>query len=190
MGIFKVKPQTRGPRGEGRTKIYKPLQLPEEVISDLKTYQSLYSIRLAEKMDEYGNPIPVHITLEQMLYRWMDNVGKFDKAVYKDFKAIKKDRINNPPAPTYPVDPLDCPVWDLQYIAERDGEELVLQPDKELYFFAIVEGEKVGIEQLVNDEWEFMNDAGIDITLEQGKVISKRILNHQKKIANQRNKPK
>ena len=34
--------------------------------------------------DECGNPIPVHVSYEQMFRRWIDNVINFDKAVQKE----------------------------------------------------------------------------------------------------------
>lgn len=112
MRSFKVEPQKRGPRGEGRTKIYKPLQLPEDVIDDLKLYQSEYGMYLAEDVDDNGNIIPVHFTLEQMLNRWMDNVKRFDKEIYDAVQATKKFREKLNLGPKYPVDPTDCDVWD------------------------------------------------------------------------------
>ena len=183
MGIFKVKPQTRGPRGEGRTKIYKPLQLPEEVISDLKLYQCVYSEYLSEEKDEYGTPIPARLTMEQMLYRWMDNVKLFDKPVYNEFQAVKKYRKENPSAPRYPVNPVEGPIWDMGYLVDRDGEEYEMVPDEELYFSTVIDGEKMGVEQLINEEWTFMNDAGIEMTIEEAKAVSKKILKHQKRVA-------
>ena len=178
MGLFKFKPQKRGPRGEGRTKIYKPLQLPEDVISDLKLYQDAYSILLATDKDVSGNPIPVRFTMEQMLNRWMEQVKHFDKGVYRYVQDAKEIRANNPIAPKSPVDPTVGPVWDVVYLVERDGDEYYLKADDKLFFVAEIDGKTVGIEQLINEEWNFMDEVGNELSMEQAKVISKKILEH------------
>ena len=178
MGLFKFKPQKRGPRGKGRTKIYKPLQLPKDVISDLKLYQDAYSVLLATEKDSIGNPIPVHFTMEQMLNRWMEHVYRFDREVFQFVLDAKKFRKNNPAPPMFPVDPTIGPVWDLRYLVERDGDEYFLEADDKLIFAAKIEGKRVGIEQLINDEWNLMNETGIEISMDQAKVISKKILEH------------
>lgn len=178
MGIFKVEPQKRGPRGAGRTKIYKPLQLPEDVISDLKLYQDAYSILLATEKDASGNPVPVRFTMEQMLNRWMEQVKRFDRGVYRYVQDAKEIRANNPIAPKSPVDPTVGSVWDLRYLVERDGDEYYLDADDKLCFVAEIDGERVGVEQLINEEWNLMNETGIELSMEQAKVISKKILEH------------
>ena len=178
MGIFKVEPQKRGPRGAGRTKIYKPLQLPEDVISDLKLYQDAYSILLATDKDVSGNPIPVRFTMEQMLNRWMEQVKHFDRGVYRYVQDAKEIRANNPIAPKFPVDPTVGPVWDVVYLVERDGDEYYLKADDKLFFVAEIDGKTVGIEQLINEEWNFMDEVGNELSMEQAKVISRKILNH------------
>ena len=178
MGIFKVKPQKRGPRGEGRAKIYKPLQLPEDVISDLKLYQDAYSVLLATEKDASGNPIPVRFTMEQMLNRWMEQVKRFDKGVYRYVQDAKEFRKNNPTPQRFPVDPTVGPVWDLRYLVERDGDEHYLDVDDKLFFVAEIDGVRVGIEQLINEEWNLMNETGIELSMEQARVISRKILEH------------
>lgn len=71
------------PKDKGRAVIYKPVQLPVDLIEDLKMYKDAYGMVFAEEEDEWGNPIPVHVSYEQMSRRWMDNVKKFDKDVQK-----------------------------------------------------------------------------------------------------------
>ena len=76
MKGIKFGSKKRGPKGEGRAVIYKPVQLPVELIEDLKLYKDAYGLLFAEDKDEWGNPIPVHVSYEQMLRRWMDNVNR------------------------------------------------------------------------------------------------------------------
>jgi len=59
----------RGPKGEWRAVIYKPVQLPVDLIEDLKLYKDAYGMLLAEEEDEWGNPNPVHVSYEQMFRR-------------------------------------------------------------------------------------------------------------------------
>ena len=44
----------RGPKGEGRAVIYKPVQLPVELIEDLKLYKEAYGMLLAEEEHEWA----------------------------------------------------------------------------------------------------------------------------------------
>ena len=183
MKAIKFNQKKRGPKGEGRATVYKPVQLPVDLIDELKLYKDMYGIALAEEEDEYGNPIPVHVSFEQMFRRWIEIVGRYDSDIRKDVEAAKKYRLEHPMPETFPVDPVDCDVWDLRYLVERDGEEIYLQPDRDLIFSADVNGKKVGLEQFINEEWEFMNDAAIEINLEQAKAIRDKIFQHNKRIS-------
>lgn len=177
MGIFNFNSR-RESRKDEQKRIYKPLQLPETVIKDLKLYQNAYGYKLSEKEDQSGYPIPVRLTLEQMLNRWMEKVELFDREVYEDVQLTKRMREENPPKPTYYVDPTEGEVWELRYLAERDGEEIEMKPDRYLWFVGRLDGRKVCVEDLINEEWTFMNDVGIEITLGQAKEISRKILGH------------
>lgn len=171
----------RGPKGEGRAVIYKPVQLPVDLIEDLKLYKDAYGLLFAEDKDEWGNPIPVHVSYEQMLRRWMDNVIKFDKAVQKEVDECRRIRELYPALVHYPVDPCDGDIWEMEYLASRNGDEYPLVVDQELGFYAVIDGEKKGAEQLNNEEYEIMNDAGIVIELKDVYRVSKKILDHMNK---------
>ena len=183
MGLFKFNSR-RVSRKEKRNELYKALQLPVSVINELKMYQNAYDIQLSEEEDKYGNPIPARLMLAEMLTMWMENVELFDKDVYDDVQFTKRMREEHPPKPTYYVDPTGGEVWELRYLAERDGEEIEMKPDRHLWFVGRLNGKKVGVEDLVNEEWTFMNEIGTEITLEEAKEISWKILGHnlQKKI--------
>lgn len=53
--------------------------------------------------------------------------------------------------------------------------------DAELGFYAIIDGDKKGTEQLNNEEYEIMNDAGIVIEMKDVYRFSKKILDHMNK---------
>ena len=78
--------------GEGRQSVIKHLLLPEEVIKELRLYKDAYSVCLSRERDPWGCPIPVQVTWEQMLRRWMDNVGRFDKDVKEYVEGEKAFR--------------------------------------------------------------------------------------------------
>lgn len=180
MKGIKFSSKKRGPKGEGRAVIYKPVQLPVDLIEDLKLYKEAYGMLLAEEEDEWGNPIPVHVSYEQMFRRWMDNVKKFDKDVQNEVDEYRRIRAEHPGIQTFYVDPCEGDIWELQYTAERNGEEYPLTVDKDLAFYAIIDGVKKGAQDLINEEYEIMNDAGIVLNIVQAYRVSDKILKHYK----------
>ena len=64
MKGIKFGSKKRGTKGEGRAVIYKPVQLPVELIEDLKLYKDAYGLLFAEDKDEWGNPITVHVSYD------------------------------------------------------------------------------------------------------------------------------
>lgn len=182
MKGIKFGSKKRGPKGEGRAVIYKPVQLPVDLIEELKMYKDAYGIKFATEYDEYGNIIPVHVTFEQMFRRWMDHVKKFDKDIQKEVDAYKKIRDERPAVVTYPVDLLKYDVWELEFSAWRNGYDYPLVVDPELGFYAIVDGEKKSAELLINEEYELMTDAGIEFDLATAMRISKKIIKHNKAV--------
>lgn len=167
--------------GEGRQSVIKHLLLPEEVIRELRLYKDAYSICLSREKDERGNTIPVQVTWEQMLRRWMDNVGRFDKDVKEYVESGKAHLAANPPAPTFPVDPTEGDIWEMRHFFERDGEELDAIPGDLTPFYAVKEGRNVGMKQLFAEGWTLMNDAGIEIDYDQAAEVSRILKEHQKK---------
>lgn len=56
-------------------------------------YKDAYSVCLARENDQWGNPIPVQVTWEQMLRRWMDNIGQLGK-IGGNLWQLRKDLKN------------------------------------------------------------------------------------------------
>ena len=179
MKSIKFGSKKRGPKGKGRAVIYKPMQLPIDLIEDLKIHKDAYGMLFSEEKDEYGNPIPVHVTFEQMLRRWMDNVKRFDKEIQKEVDEYRRIRTMQPMPNLYPVDPCEGDIWEMQYSAWRNGIDYPLTVDKDLAFYAIIDGEKKGAEQLINEEYKIQNDADVVIDLKEAYRISKKIQSHQ-----------
>ena len=167
MRIRKLFTKEKAKNGEGRKATIKHLLLPEEVIQELKLYKGAYSVCLSREKDEWGNPVPVRVSWEQMFRRWMDNVGRFDKDVKDYVDAMKgegkKYREENPPAPVYPVDPTEGDIWEMKYVFERDGEELEAHLGDRSPFYAVYKGYQTGFKTMLAEGWTLMNDAGIEI---------------------------
>ena len=178
MKLFDTNQKKRGKRGEGRTVIFKPLHLPEDLVHDLKVYKSLYEIKAATEKDESGYPIPVRIPFEKMFRHWMDNVRLFDPDIYWNFESSKRKGYDQPEYGV--VDPTEGDIWEMEYTFYRDGDEVKAFPDPECMFYAIVDGERRTMKEMLNDEWELMNEAGIDIDPFQARDVSRILLEHQK----------
>lgn len=180
MRSRKLFTRQKAKNGEGRQVVIKHLLLPEEVIKELRLYKDAYSVCLAREKDEWGNPIPVQVTWEQMLRRWMDNVGRFDKDVKEYVERTKDHLAANPPAPVYPVDPTEGSIWEMRYFFERDGEELDAIPGDLTSFYAVRDGGRVGMESLLAEGWVLLNDAGIEIDYDQAVQVSRILKEHRK----------
>lgn len=167
--------------GEGRKATIKHLLLPEEVVQELKLFKDAYSVCLSREKDEWGNPLPVRVSWEQMFRRWMDNVGRFDKDVKEYVESGKAYLAANPPAPAFPVDPTEGEVWNMRYFAVKDGEEIELQVGDKQPFYGKFNGKDVGLWKFLQEDYTFMNDAGVEITEDQAKIISEKIKKHHRK---------
>lgn len=120
----------------------------------------MQNVHATPKRDEFGDLIPERIPFEQMLRHWMDNVKKFDPAIQKEFEATKQYRAEHP-VNSYPVDPSEGKIWEMSHCFYRDGEELEAIPDEECLFYAVLDGERKTMLELINEEWVLMNEAGI-----------------------------
>lgn len=163
MRTRKLFTKVKGKNGEGRKAIIKHLLLPEEVVQELKLYKDAYSVCLSREKDEEGNPIPVKVSWEQMFRRWMNQVGRFDSDVKRYVDEVKKYREENPPAPTFPVDPTEGAIWELKYVFEKDGEELEAHLGDRSPFYAVYQGHMTGFKTMLAEGWTLMNSAGIEI---------------------------
>ena len=48
----------RGRKGEGRATVFKAVQLPVDIIDELKLYRDIYGALQSKTKDSNGNPIP------------------------------------------------------------------------------------------------------------------------------------
>jgi hypothetical protein len=181
MRVRQLFKKEKAKNGEGRQANIKHLLLPEEVVKELKLYKDAYSVCLSREKDEWGNPIPVRVSWEQMFRRWMDQVGRFDKDV-KDYVDEGKMARKKEAAPTYPVDPTKGAIWEMKYVFERDGEELEAHLGDLSPFYAVVNGHRVGYKSMLADGWTLMNEAGIEIDdISVAKEINRIIKEHNSK---------
>lgn len=176
MEIFARK--KRGRKGEGRATVFKAVNLPVDVLDDLRLYKSIYEMTGATEKDEYGSPVPLKLSYEQVLRRWMGKVSLFDPEVAAAFEEAKAVRAGQPPV--YEVDPTEGEVWEMRYLFTNvDGDEIPAVVDEASgTFIAEVNGFKVTHANMELNDWQLINDAGIEISREQARVIVRRIVLH------------
>lgn len=177
MILFDKKP--RGKKGEGRSTIFKPINLPTDVAADLKLVKNIYEVACSAEKDQSGYPIPVKLSYGQILSHWMDNLERLDPKVAKEFIQAKKDRAKQPK--TYPVDPTEGAVWDMQYFfTNDDGDEVEAIPDGSGTFIAMMDGFKATADSMMLNDWTLINDAGLELDAAQAKAVAAKILAHNK----------
>lgn len=195
MRANKLFKRPKAENGAGRSVKIKHLLLPAEVVEDLKTFQDCYKICFSQEKDKNGNPIPIRVTYEQMLRRWMDNIGRIDPDVAKMYLRIKEDRkkeqermaadlgltseqLKENEAAFDPADPENEP-WKLSYFFEKDGEQVDALPGDLVPFYAKVNGLNIGMSRLLADGWTLQNEVGVELDLEQAQKIRALIKEHQ-----------
>lgn len=182
LPIFKSK--KRGRKGEGRATHFKPLQLPEDIITDLKLFKDAYSWLTSDKKDEHGYPLPARISFEQMLRHWMDNVYTFDPEISEYVENVHQEwerRNVRHLEGQGNINPFEYPVWELQYSFNVDG----------VFYDAVFDGETfichdedkdadgLTLEEMYNHNWPLSNDADYEFTLEQAHEVCRRLKEHQ-----------
>lgn len=197
MRANKLFKRQRAEKGSGRTVKIKHLLLPAEVVDDLKIYQYCYGICFSPEKDKNGNTIPIRVTFEQMIRRWMDNIGRIDPDVAKAFPIVKEKRrkeqerlaaglgltpeqLKENEAAFDPTDQENEP-WKLSYFFEKDGEQVDALPGDLVPFYAKVNGQNIGISKLLADGWTLQNEVGVELDLSQAQKICALIKEHSEK---------
>ena len=172
--------------GQKRQAVIKHILLPEELVAELQLYKQAYSDVLSQK-----------VSWEQMLHRWMENIGRFDPDVKLRVEAIKttvitpeqtvEQQVEQPAIDQTFVDPTEGEVWDMQYFFEKDGVRVDAKINgKGDSFSAKIGNRFYGVKELLRKEWVFMNDRRVKITEEQATVIAKKIVQHKEDLYYQR----
>lgn len=170
--------------GQKRQTVIKHILLPEELVVKLQLYKQAYSDVLNQK-----------VSWEQMLHRWMENIGRFDPDVKLRVEAMKTpvttpEQVEEPvvseqveqPAidQTFHEDPTEGEVWDRKYFFEKDGVQVDAKINvKGDSFSAKIGNRFYGVKELRRKEWVFMNDRRVEITEEQARVIAQKIVQHK-----------
>ena len=174
-----LKKKKRGRKGEGRAVVYRPINIPVDVLDDLRLCKDIYETVYAEEKDGNGYPIPIDITYGQLLTYWMDNLDKFDPEVSREFRECKEMRAKAPE--TFPVDPTEGDIWEMTYsFINRKGDEIEAILDKDGHFYANYQGLKVSVANMMLNDWDFINEAGIEIDAEQADKVAAKILRHRR----------
>lgn len=159
----------RRKHGEGTGK-FATIGLKQEVADEFKFLVKAYS-------DIYGQKM----TPTQVIKRLMDaGVKRCDPNVYAVFSMLKKEGTPEPII-THPVDPTEGDIWDLTYFFEKDGEQLAATVTKNVSgtFSAKLRNRCYGLNELFKKGWRLFNDAGIEISQEQAKIIAEKIREHK-----------
>ena len=125
----------RGRKGEGRATVFKAIQLPVDIIDELKLYRDVYGALQSKTKDSNGNPIPEKVSFEQILRRWMDNVDYFDPEAHAMVNNILSERRRVAFPPTYDVDPFTYPIGEFRYMFET----ALPHEEREIVVFGVVE---------------------------------------------------
>ena len=67
----------------------------------------------------------------------------------------------------------------MRYLAVKDDKEIELYVGDRQPFYGKMNGRNVGLWKFLQDDWTFMNEAGIEISKEQAEVISQKIRKHR-----------
>ena len=175
--------KSRGKKGEGRTVKFTPINIPVELADDLKLYRDIYSDVVGDK-----------VSLESMLRSWMEIMAEQEPEVQRAFEDAKKSReeftcrmaaglgltpeqLEANRAAFNPTDPVNEP-WNLRYVFEKDGDEVEAIPGDKAPFYAKIGGRNVGMKEMLANDWVLMNDAGIELDIDQAWQINHLIKEH------------
>lgn len=197
MRVNKLFRRKRAENGAGRTVKVKHLLLPEDVVDDLKLFKNCYELCLATSKDENGYPIPIRVTYEQMLKRWMKNIGRFDPDIAKEFALLKAERIKNEEQMARmfgltseqmkdnetafnPADPSNEP-WQLRYFFVRNDEQVEALSGDYSPFYAKINGKNISMKNMLADNWILRNDDGVELDTDEAWQVNKLIKEHSTK---------
>lgn len=174
--------------GQKRQAVIKHILLPEELVAELQLYKQAYSDVLNQK-----------VSWEQMLHRWMENIGRFDPDVKLRVEAMKtpvttpeqtvEQQVEQPAIDqTFHADPTEGNVWDMKYYFEKDGKRLEAEWAKsdKASFSVKINNRSYGVREMLKKGWLLKNEGGIEITEEQAMVIAQKRRKHQEDIEFQR----
>ena len=123
-----------------------------------------------------GQSHPRQVQLAQILSHWMKQVASFDPEIAREFEEAKRRRS----IPFHSVDPTEGDVWDMEYLfVSDDGDEVKAVPDKCGTFVADMDGFMATAGSMMLNGWTLQNDAGIEISAAQARVIASKILAHR-----------
>ena len=172
---FNFLTKKRGKKGNGRATVFKAVQLPVDIIDELKLYRDVYGFLQSRTKDSEGYPIPEKVSFEQILRRWMDNVDTFDPEAHAMVNNILRERRTLPP--TYDVDPFKYPVNEFEYHFETDEGEV--ECDFMAGTFECHDAESsyngLSLDDMYRKNFCLSNDAGYEFSLEQAHELCRRL---------------
>ena len=117
------------------------------------------------------------MTPTQIIKRFMDaGVKRCDPDVYAVFYKLKEEGAQEP---VMELDPTVGDVWERHYYAVKDGEKIELLVGDKQPFYGKFNGKDVGLWKFLQEGYTFMNDAGVEISEDQAKIIAQIIKEHK-----------
>ena len=173
--------------GQKRQVTIKHILLPEELVAELQLYKQAYSDVLSQK-----------VSWEQMLHRWMENIGRFDPDVKLRVEAIKtpvitpeqtvEQQVEQPALEqTFSGDPTEGEGWDMKYYFEKNGVQLEAEwaKSENASFSVKLNNRYYGVKEMQKKGWILKNEDGIKISEEQAMVIAQKRKKHLEEVAYQ-----
>ena len=155
----------RRKHGEGVDK-FATVGLKKEVAQEFKFLVKAYSEVYGQKM-----------TPTQIIKRFMDaGVKRCDPDVYAVLYKLKEEGAQEP---VMELDPTVGDVWERHYYAVKDGEKIELLVGDKQPFYGKFNGKDVGLWKFLQEGYTFMNDAGVEISEDQAKIIAQIIKEHK-----------
>lgn len=177
--------------GQKRQAVIKHILLPEELVAELQLYKQAYSDVLNQK-----------VSWEQMLHRWMENIGRFDPDVKLRVEAMKtpvttpeqveeqvvSEQVEQPTIDQTFVDPTEGEVWNRKYFFEKDGKKIPAEwaKSEKASFSAKINNRYIGVREMKKNGWKLRDDAGNELTEEQAMAIARKRRKHLEDIEEQR----
>lgn len=183
-----VSKKPRGKKGQGRQVKFTPINLPVDLVNDLKLYRSVYSDSLP--LDKDGNPQKV--SFESMLRRWMERVRDFDPDIQESFDWYRSSQRDyeekTATASELSVEQLgenkespdmtESEVWDLKYYFKKDGKQVVARFGDRAPFYAVIEDRNVGMKEMLNNDWVLVDETGVELDYAEASDINRKIREH------------
>ena len=144
-----------------RNKIFKHILVPEDLATELIRYKKAYAKYYS------NNGQPARVTFEDMLRRWMKNVGRFDPAVKLKYQEMLSDtQTDSLPSPSP-----EKKIWLRPYFFVRGQDRVEAVVGDIIPFVAKLHGRNVSAKEMSRNGWMLTDENGRILTDEESTKI-------------------